>query len=176
MKVNWKTILGWVLLAVLLVAPIGLGWLYNQFLIYNDVPNTFSLVVAAAFLVFWFWAGMCYGKRIKNPALAILLGNLSFLVSAGIYYWQYEFVTQELRNYPLANFSQLALTPVISLAAKFGVAVGKIIQPNAFFATQLVWDIIIGFGLALVLGFFCWGYFTLRKRTFGPLRAPKKKA
>lgn len=157
-----KAVSEWAILVLMGLSPLIWGYLYNLLMTYNDPPKLVTYMLAAAFLVFWFWVGQMFAKRIKKPVAGILIGNAAIICCVVIYLWQTNFFESVAQIHELVFVSQLGVTPVISLGAKFGATITKIVQPGKYGPTQLTWNLIQFIGLALEMGFFSWGYLTKR--------------
>jgi hypothetical protein len=108
-------------LSLMVLAPILFGWLFNYLII---IP---VLIYISPFLLlgYWFWVGIKFEERIKNPVIAVLLANLGGIASFVLYYWQFIILSDKERNLLLALLSQLFFAPLSYMTAKIVNVFGR---------------------------------------------------
>ena len=144
------------------LVPLLTGWLANLAYL-SEIGPLITLVhwlLPLVMLVFWFWVGMRYARRIKNPAAALLLAHSVGLAALGLYLWQEYGVDEGEKVMWVMRLIQDFTTPVIMLSARIVVPFCKTVDgvfqvPNT--ALQIV-------GLVLFILPFAGGYFRERQK------------
>ncbi len=100
------------LLILLTLVPILTGHIINWSISLATIGTVILYIVPLAVVVFWFWLGTRYSKTNWKPIVAILIGNLTGILSLLLYVWQFLLVSDENRDFALAGLSQMFTTSV----------------------------------------------------------------
>ncbi len=145
-------------LGLLAFSPMLIGYIFN---LTAMIPLFLLLAFIMPFVMlgYWFWVGGKFAEVVKNPIIAILLGNIFGIISFVIYYWQFIILTGENRSLPLAIISQAFNSPLTMIT----VRVGRLFESVPNSVTQSTVSASHALGLLFMVLVFSTGYFYSKK-------------
>lgn len=140
--------------------PIIIGYLINRTIMLPYIGMLLFYVLPFIVLIFWYWLGRQYAKTNWKPISAILIGNMTGVLSLVIYIWQFVFTNDESRSSFFAVFSQMYSAAVPTYL--FGrIATMFETQPNYAGRTTMAMMQIMAVVLMIII--FSVGYFKEKK-------------
>lgn len=91
---------------ILILLPLFLGWLINNSIFILNIYGNLIWIFSISFVVYWFWVGKQFGQLRYHRLVSLLIGNAIWIISFGLYIWQFVFVNEMSRNMFLAVISQ----------------------------------------------------------------------
>ncbi len=152
-------------LLIFSISPIIIGYIINLTVLVPGIGILLLYVMPVIILIYWFWVGMKFSERIRNPLVGIVGGNLFGILSLCIYYWQFIILDDQKRSMFLAGLSQFFTVPLSILTARFGMLFEKL--PNT--STQITTNAMHVIGTLIMVMVFAIGYI------FGKINNKKQK-
>ncbi|NMO97193.1 hypothetical protein [Paenibacillus lemnae] len=142
----------------IVLAPLFGGWLFNIMMLQVPASGFLIWTINIGFAIFWFWAGRQFAQMNRSKPQSFLMGNLLWILSFGLFVWQFVFINDESRNLVLALLSQLYVVLMVAIGARFYML---IFSPSVIDSTEIT---ILTYILVLVVFAAGFIYETFRKQ------------
>ncbi len=126
------------LYALIAIAPVIIGWLYNSRL---ASFGFLTFVLAFAMLGLWFWAGHKFALLKIRAIWAVLLGNSAGVISLAVNILQIAILSDQQRSIFLTAFSQMFSATISSVSATLAMLfapAGNKIDSEVFMSVQII--------------------------------------
>ncbi|WP_113673943.1 hypothetical protein [Vallitalea guaymasensis] len=122
-------------LIILIFIPFVFGYLTNLVFLVPGVGTLTYSLMPFVLLIYWFWVGIQFSKSSIKNVYALIYGNILCVLSLLLYYWQFILLGEEKRSMILASISQMYVSPLSPITARFGIMFEKL--PNVLSQTSI---------------------------------------